>query len=189
MNRPLPQRKLMAAIRPSEGSTEMKVTPLRAVRLPGILLVALCVLSPAAVAKGPEQAYRSSAPTAVGTSNLSVAGGQCPCNAGLPQTAIVNAPATAVCPCNAGLPVPQAAVLSSPQCPCNVAGGPPGGLANMLRTTKVSGVRAQARQPSRTFDWADASVGAGVTAGIGLLILAGASLAGRRRVRGQLPAS
>jgi hypothetical protein len=50
-------------------------------------------------------------------------------------------------------------------------------------------VHGPAKESSRTFDWKDASVGAGVTAVIGLLIFGGASLFGRRRLRGRLPAS
>jgi hypothetical protein len=203
----------------------MTITPLRAVPLAGLLLVAVCVLASAAAAKGPEQAYRASPPAAVETSSSSVPDGQCPCNAGLPDgpsgalsarftpesiapagTVGISTVSDARCPCNAGLPVGQAAGVSSQQCPCNVAGGPPGGLPTLLRTIgsraahsggvirvirgyKSGVVHPSANQLSRTFDWSDASVGAAVTAGIGLLILAGASLFGRRRVSERLPAS
>jgi hypothetical protein len=220
----------------------MNVTPLRAVRLAGLVLVALCALSSSAAAKGPQQAYRASPPAGVSTSSSSVSDTQCPCNAGLPRTSVASAsspaecpcnaglpdgpsgvlsarvarqtmaPADAVgnssvsdvqCPCNAGLPVGQAATISPQQCPCNVAGGPPGGLPELLRTTGSDAARSAsaipagqfgvvhplANQSSRTFEWGDASVGAAVTAGIGLLILGAASLFGRRRVRGRLPAS
>ena len=56
----------------------------------------------------------------------------------------------------------------------------------------VSDVRVvpgPATQPSESFEWADASVGAGFTAGIGLLVAGGALTFSRRRVREQLPAS
>lgn len=184
----------------------MTITPLRAVRLAGLLLVAVCVLASPAAAKGPEQAYRAALPPAAGaTSGASVSDGQCPCNAGLPQASVASASSPAVCPCNAGLPVGQAAGVSRQQCPCNVAGGPPGGLPTLLRASSRAAhsgsvirvirgytagvIHPSANQSSRTFDWADASVGAVVTAGIGLLILAGASLFGRRRVSERLPAS
>ena len=102
----------------------MTITPLRAVRLAGLLLVAVCVLASPAAAKGPEQAYRAALPPAAGaTSGASVSDGQCPCNAGLPQASVASASSPAVCPCNAGLPVGQAAGVSRQQCPCNVAGG------------------------------------------------------------------
>jgi hypothetical protein len=177
MNRPPPQRTLAVMSRTdSERSKEMNVTPLRAVRLAGPLLVALCVLSPAAAAKGPEQAYLASPSAAGGISRSSVSDVQCPCNA--------------------GLPVRQVASVQLPQCPCNVAGGPPGGLPAILALHERRGVPAQTIQPRATtipsrgtFDWADASVGAAVTLIVGLLVAGGALLFGRRRVRGQLGTS
>jgi hypothetical protein len=196
----------------------MNITPLRAVRLAGFLLVALCVLSPAAAAKGPEQAYLASPSAAGGISRSSVSDVQCPCNAGLPDgpsgalsarltSETIGRPAgagglasasvsDAQCPCNAGLPVRQVASVQLPQCPCNVAGGPPGGLPAILALHERRGVPAQTIQPRATtipsrgtFDWADASVGAAVTLIVGLLVAGGALLFGRRRVRGQLGTS
>jgi hypothetical protein len=159
----------------------MNVTPLRAVHLAGLLLVALCALSSAAAAKGPEWAYRASPPAAVGTSSLSGSDGQCPCNAGLPQASVVNASSPAGCPCNAGLPDGPSSALS--------ARVPSENIVPASAARQVSVVHAPANQPRGTFDWAAASVGAGVTAGIGLLVAGGALLFGRRRVRGQLRAS
>ncbi|MDX6600469.1 MAG: hypothetical protein QOE87_4356 [Gaiellales bacterium] len=43
-------------------------------------------------------------------------------------------------------------------------------------------------QPGNVFDWADASVGAGFTVVLGLLVAGGAFVSGRRRVHGQLSA-
>ena len=92
----------------------MTITPLRAVRLAGLLLVAVCVLASPAAAKGPEQAYRAALPPAAGaTSGASVSDGQCPCNAGLPQASVASASSPAVCPCNAGLPDGPSAALSA----------------------------------------------------------------------------
>jgi hypothetical protein len=54
---------------------------------------------------------------------------------------------------------------------------------------QVGVASAPAIQTSGRFDWADASVGAGVTAGIGLFLAGGALMFGRRRVREQLRAS
>jgi hypothetical protein len=158
----------------------MNVTPHRAVHLAGLLLVALCALSSAAAAKGPEWAYRASPPAAVGTSSLNGSDG-CPCNAGLPQASVVNASSPAGCPCNAGLPDGPSSALTARVPSENIV---PARAARQVRV-----VHAPAKQPRGTFDWAAASVGAGVTAGIGMLVAGGALLFGRRRVRGQLRAS
>jgi hypothetical protein len=159
----------------------MSVTPLRPVGLAGFLLVAPCVLSSAATAKGPELADGASPPAAVETSGSSVSDVQCPCNAGLPRASVGNASSPAGCPCNAGLPDGPAGARSA-----GVASGKivPAGAVRQVRV-----VHAPVNQPRGTFDWAAASVGAGVTAGIGLLVAGGALLFGRRRVRGQLRAS
>jgi hypothetical protein len=109
------------------------------------------------------------------------------------------------------------------ECPCSVAGGPPGGLPALraLRATGSNEVRsgggqvvangglhgsgrhysghqigqraaiqprATSSQPSETFDWADASAGAGATIIAALLMAAGALEFSRRRVRGHLTA-
>ena len=49
-------------------------------------------------------------------------------------------------------------------------------------------VRASASQPSETFDWADASVGAGFTIMVGVIIVGGVLVASRRRGHRQLTA-
>jgi hypothetical protein len=54
---------------------------------------------------------------------------------------------------------------------------------------RIGVVPGPASQPSGTFDWADASVGAGFTVVIGLLVAGGALVFSRRRVREQLRAS
>jgi hypothetical protein len=180
MNRPPRQRTLMAATWPIRREQEMTVTPLRPVRLAGFLLVALCILSSATTAKGPELAYGAPPPAAVGTSSSSVSDVQCPCNAGLPRASVVNA-SPAGCPCNAGLADAPSGALSASVASGNIV---PAGAVRRVRV-----VHARSTQPRGTFDWAAASVGAGVTAGLGLLVVGGALLFSRRRVRGQLQAS
>jgi hypothetical protein len=188
----------------SERSKDMNVTPLRAVRLAGLLLVAVCILASPATAKEADR----SLPSAV--ANSSAADVECPCNAGLPKGSVASPASPVACPCNTGLPDGPSGALSAQlapgsiatagtvgfstvsdvQCPCNA--GLPVGQASGVRANPVpqAGVaNPSANQSSEAFDWADAGVGAAVTAGIGLLLLAGASLFGRHQVRGRLRAS
>jgi hypothetical protein len=53
---------------------------------------------------------------------------------------------------------------------------------------RVAPALAPATQPGGTFEWADASVGAGFALMISLLVAGGASIRARRRVPGQLTA-
>jgi hypothetical protein len=117
----------------------------------------------------------------------------------------------------------EAFIVRLSECPCSVAGGPPGGLPALLalRATGSDAMRsgggqvvasgglpgssyhytgrqigqraaiqprATSSQPSETFDWADASVGAGFAVMFGLLIAGGALVGSRRRVHRQLTA-
>jgi hypothetical protein len=189
----------------------MNITPLRAVRLTSLLLVAACVLASPAVAS---ESYQASPSAVVESSSSNVSEVECPCNQGLPKASVASPSSATACPCNTGLPDGPAGALptqlrrgmataraagvstvSEVQCPCN-DGLPVGRVADVAATSagasaaRQAGVaHAAANQSSRTFDWADAGVGAAVTAGIGLVILGGASLYGRRRVHGRLPAS
>jgi hypothetical protein len=185
----------------SERSNDMNVTPLRAVRLAGLLLVAVCILASPATAKEADR----SLPSAV--ANSSASGVECPCNAGLPKSSVASPASPVACPCNPGLPDGPSAALatqltpgsiatagtfgvstvSEVQCPCNA--GLPVGQAAAVKANPVPQAEPSASQSSEAFDWADAGVGAGVTAAIGLLLLAGASLFGRRQLRGRLRAS
>jgi hypothetical protein len=139
----------------------MNIAPLRAARTTGLLLIALSALSSPAAAMGPAPVAQPAAvATAGGISNSSVSDVQCPCNPDLPVRHAAS--------------VSSAAAYSDPI----RSGGFQLGVAS-----------APAIQTSGTFDWADASVGAGVTAGIGLFLAGGALMFGRRRVHEQLRAS
>jgi hypothetical protein len=83
---------------------------------------------------------------------------------------------------------------SAQQCPCNVAGGPPGGLPSLLAAhavrpgaaaalVRVHVTPVAAAQPGTTFDWSAAAVGAAVAIAVGLLGVGLASGLRRRRVR------
>jgi hypothetical protein len=78
---------------------------------------------------------------------------------------------------------PAASTQSSASCPCNT--GLPDGPSGVLVTTGLhaTGTPASAIRPaaSTTFDWADAAVGAGVTAVICLLLASAVGAIGRRR--------
>jgi hypothetical protein len=144
----------------------MNIAPRRAACSTGLLLVTLSALVSPASAKGPETAYRVTPPEAV--------------------------------------------TARPSECPCFVAGGPPGGLPVLiaLRATGTGEVHSggdrvvgrlgepaaavQSRetsiQPSETFDWADASVGAGFMAMLGLLVAGGALVSSRLRLHRQMTA-
>jgi hypothetical protein len=90
------------------------------------------------------------------------------------------------------VPLPEAVANHPAECPCFVTGGPPGGLPAVLvlRASRgrsigapVPAVQPQETsiQPSEAFDWADAGVGAGFTAVLGLLVTGGALAFSRRR--------
>jgi hypothetical protein len=150
----------------------MTITPLRAVGLAGLLLAALCVQTSSAAAMGPRQADHASTPPAIYVT---------PYIAGNPQASVANPSPAAGCPCNADLPGGLSAAAELPT-RSNAARS-----ADSVREVGV--VHARANQSSRSFDWNDAIVGAAVTAAVGLLVLGGASLLGRRRLRGGLPTS
>lgn len=104
------------------------------------------------------------------------------CTSGLLLVALsaISPPASAATPAGAW-PVPG---LGSPATVRADAGG-----TSSASVSDVRVVPGPATQPSGTFDWADASAGAGFTAGIGLLVAGGALMFSRRRVREQLRAS
>jgi hypothetical protein len=84
---------------------------------------------------------------------------------------------------------------SAQQCPCNIAGGPPGGLPSLLAAqaavrpgaaaalVRVQVTPVAAAQPGTTFDWSAAAVGAAVAIAVGLLGVGLASGLRRHRVR------
>jgi hypothetical protein len=90
----------------------------------------------------------------------------------------------------------SSAAAMGPECPCTVAGGPPGGLPALVHAAhdaaradlavpvaQVAVVSSSATQPGTTFDWPDAGVGAGFTIAVGLLGVGGASVLRRRQGR------
>jgi hypothetical protein len=154
-----------------------------------VLLVAVAAAAPPASAG----AARSSADQL--RRHATAATAQCPCNVGLPggplgltplRTATLISASSSLCPCNVGLPGgPTAATrlraassrsASSSDCPCNV--GLPGGPAAARQATLIS---ATVSGPAGRFDWGDAGVGAGFTAGLALLAAAATLVLRRHR--------
>jgi hypothetical protein len=162
----------------------MYAAPLRAAGVTGLVLVALSVTASAAATMDPSMQHRS--PYGRGTISASTqSSASCPCNTGLPDGpsgALVTTGLHAT-----GTPAsairPAASTQSSASCPCNT--GLPDGPSGVLVTTGLhaTGTPASAIRPaaSTTFDWADAAVGAGVTAVICLLLASAVGAIGRRR--------
>ena len=137
----------------------MNIALLKAACASGLLLVALSALASTTAAMGPSQAYQA-------PHQAPPAGAWPVPGLGSPATVRADAGGTA-------------SVSSSPTYSDPIrSGGFQLGVAS-----------ASAIQTSGRFDWADASVGAGVTAGIGLLVAGGAMVFSRRRVREQLRVS
>jgi hypothetical protein len=144
----------------------MTATPLRRAAARGLLLATLSALSFAAAQWAPQQAHATWAPAPLRQATSTGPVVQCPCNADLPQPVDVIEPSPVACPCNAGLPVRE------------TAGVLPSATARRLGVARPAGDHR-----GGTFDWTAASVGAGVAAGVGLLVAGGALLLGRRRMR------
>ena len=158
----------------------MNIAPLRAACRTGLLLGALSVIVSPAAAQGPVPGPVTPHVTVVsadatGIAVSSASGVQCPCNPDLPRHTAVSV-RSSLCPCNAGLP-----------------DGPTAAIALHANTGRVDLVSAPANpapvlQPSETFDWADAGVGAGAAMIAALIAVAGALAFSRRRAHGQLTA-
>jgi len=174
------QRRHRRADRKRGSNGGMNVTPLRVACAIGLLLLILGAMASKASAQGPVPGPVTPHATVVsadatGIAVSSASGVQCPCNPDLPRHTAVSA-RSSLCPCNAGLP-----------------DGPAAAIALHGDTGRGDLVSAPANpapvvQPSETFDWADAGVGAGATMIAALFAAAGALAFSRRRAHGQLTA-
>jgi hypothetical protein len=176
----------------------MTIALFRAARVTGLVLVALSAFSTAAGAATPPAGAWPvpglGSPATVradagGISTSSVSAAQCPCNPDLPRATVARA-RSSQCPCNAGLPdgLSGAPVTTRLRTTGSHEMRSGGGQSGAIPAPAIP-PRATSIQRHGAFDWADATVGAGVTVVIGLLVAGTVRVVGRRRWHAELAAA